>query len=52
MLKLNRRWWHTRGVIAPLLGTIGFMLIAATVSGMDAAAGLFLGFGLLPPPPE
>ena len=34
MLKGNYRWWHDDGVITPLLGTVGFMLIAATVSGM------------------
>ena len=48
MLKGNYRWWHDDGVITPLLGTVGFMLIAATVSGMDGASGLFLGLGLLP----
>jgi len=50
MVKGNYRWWHGDGVITPLLGTIGFMLIAATVSVMDGASGLFLGFALLPPP--
>jgi O-antigen ligase len=40
--------WRGHAELAPLLGTLSFMLIALTVSGLDAAAGLFLGLGLLP----
>ncbi|MGH9661106.1 MAG: O-antigen ligase family protein, partial [Bryobacteraceae bacterium] len=42
----NYTLWQSKREITPLLGTLSFMLIAATVSGMDAISGLFLGFGL------
>jgi len=48
MFRSNYGCWRRTGHIMPLLGTTGFMLIAITVSGLDAASGLFLGFGLLP----
>jgi hypothetical protein len=41
------RYWQRRRLLLPLLGMIGFVLIAATVTGMDAASGLLLGFGFL-----
>ena len=50
LLRGNLRWWHRRREIMPLLGTLGFMLIGASVSGLDATSGLFLGFGLLVEP--
>jgi O-antigen ligase len=51
MLATNVRSWRERREITPLLGTLGFLIIALTVSGLDAASGLFLGLGLLAPPP-
>jgi O-antigen ligase len=51
MLATNVRSWRERREITPFLGTVGFGIIALTVSGMDAASGLFLGLGLLAPPP-
>jgi O-Antigen ligase len=33
--------------VAPLLGVIGFMVVATTIPAIDAASGLFLGFSLL-----
>jgi O-antigen ligase len=51
MLIANLRTWRERREITPFLGTVGFLIIALTVSGMDAASGLFLGLGLLAPPP-
>ncbi len=47
MLRRNLLALRGGGDVVPLLGTAGFLLIALTVSGMDAASGLFLGFGLL-----
>jgi O-antigen ligase len=51
MLASNVRSWRERREITPFLGTVGFLIIALTVSGMDAASGLFLGLGLLTPSP-
>jgi O-antigen ligase len=50
MIVNNLRTWRRRGEVVPLLGTLSFMLVALTVSGMDAASGLFLGLGLLAAP--
>lgn len=47
LLRSNTRAWKRRRELTPLLGTVGFLLIMLTVSGLDAASGLFLGFGLL-----
>lgn len=49
MIAINLREWRRSGTVLPLLGTVGFVLLAFTVSGMDAASGLFLGLGMLPP---
>jgi O-antigen ligase len=52
LIRTNYRWWKHNREITPLLGTLGFMIIGLTISGLDAASGLFLGFGLLVDPPE
>jgi O-antigen ligase len=41
------QYWLSTGDIAPVLGVVGFFLIGLTVSGFDAASGLYLGFALL-----
>ena len=46
LFRSNIRAWRYTGDVAPMLGAIGFALLALTVSGMDAASGLFLGLGL------
>lgn len=35
------------GDVVPLVGTLGFMAIGLTVSGLDAISGVFLGLGFL-----
>lgn len=35
------------GEIVPLLGVVGFLLVASSVSAMDAISGVFLGLGFL-----
>jgi ribosomal protein S18 acetylase RimI-like enzyme/O-antigen ligase len=35
------------GEIVPLLGVVGFLIVAASVSGMDAISGVFLGLGFM-----
>jgi ribosomal protein S18 acetylase RimI-like enzyme len=57
MVKSSYRRWRESAELTPLLGALGFIMVAATVSGMDAASGLFVGFALLAravyrPPPE
>jgi ribosomal protein S18 acetylase RimI-like enzyme/O-antigen ligase len=46
---LSRCLRHLRatGEIVPLLGVVGFLLVAASVSAMDAISGVFLGLGFL-----
>lgn len=46
---LARGLWHVRvtGDPVPLTGTLCFMTIAVSVSGMDAISGVFLGLGFL-----
>lgn len=39
--------WRLQGSSAPLIGVIGFIVIGLSVSGLDAASGLFLGIGFL-----
>jgi len=39
--------WRLYGSSAPLIGVIGFIVIALSVSGLDAVSGLFLGMGFL-----
>lgn len=41
------RHWAATGEVTPIVGTLGFSLVGLTVSGMDAASGLYLGFALL-----
>ncbi|HEX6534241.1 MAG TPA: O-antigen ligase family protein [Gemmatimonadaceae bacterium] len=41
------RHWAATGDVTPIVGTLGFFLIGLTVSGMDAASGLYLGFAML-----
>ena len=48
MLKSGYRAWRERGELTPLLGAVGFIIVAGTVSGMDPASGMFVGFALLP----
>ena len=48
LLRLGYRWWFLTGEVMPLLGTLSFLVLVATVSGADPASGLFLGFGLVP----
>jgi O-antigen ligase len=48
LLRLGYRWWQLTGEVMPLLGTISFLVLVATVSGADPASGLFVGFGLVP----
>lgn len=47
LLRSGVRLWTTQRQIMPFLGTLCFFLIALTVSGLDAASGCFLGFGLM-----
>lgn len=47
LIRRNIMDLRRHGAIAPLLGTTGFMAIGMTVIGMDAVAGLHLGFGLI-----
>jgi O-antigen ligase len=41
------RYASWTGELAPLIGVVGFMVIASTIPAIDGASGLFLGFGLL-----
>ena len=41
--------YRTKDQVTPLVGAVSFLLIALTVSGMDAASGLFLGFAMCGP---
>jgi O-antigen ligase len=52
MVRSGHRTWRERGEVTPLLGALGFIIVAVTVSGLDAASGMFLGFGLLTRPSE
>jgi ribosomal protein S18 acetylase RimI-like enzyme len=38
---------HATGEIVPLLGLVGFLIVAASVSAMDAISGVFLGLAFL-----
>ena len=40
------RYWRRTHELMPLIGTLGFILIAVSVSAQDAVAGMFLGLGL------
>ncbi len=40
-------YWRFHGSSLPLNGILGFLVIGLSVSGFDAASGLFLGLGLL-----
>jgi O-antigen ligase len=42
----NLGLWRRSGDLLPLLGIASFAIIAATVSGMDAASGLFVGVAM------
>ena len=46
LIRTDLRHWRRTGDIMPLVGTVGFMMIAMTVSGMDVYSGVFLGLGL------
>jgi glycosyltransferase involved in cell wall biosynthesis/O-antigen ligase len=35
------------GEMAPLMGTVAYMMIGLSVTGMDSLSGIFLGFGFL-----
>jgi len=39
--------WKTTHDVVPLVGTVCFMTIAVSVSGMDAISGVFLGIAFL-----
>jgi len=41
------RYVRMTGEFAPLLGIVSFIVVACTIPAIDAASGLFLGFGLL-----
>jgi O-antigen ligase len=41
------RHLRTTGDVVPLTGTLGYMAIGVSVSGMDAISGVFLGLGFL-----
>ena len=45
LIRADLRHWRHTGEVMPLVATIGFMMIALTVSGMDAPSGFYLGFG-------
>ncbi len=47
LFRSNIRAWRRSGDIMPVLGAIGYALIALTVSGMDAASGMYLGLALV-----
>jgi O-antigen ligase len=46
LVRTYQHWARTTEIV-PLLGVAGFLIVAATVSGMDPGAGMFLGFGFL-----
>jgi O-antigen ligase len=41
------RHWQTTGEVVPMLGAVGFLVVAGTVSAMDAISGVFFGLGVL-----
>lgn len=50
LMPLPWQGWRTlrlSGNAVPLLSVLSFLIIVASVSGMDAATGIFLGLGLL-----
>ena len=48
LLLIDVRYFRRTNEIVPLLGVVGFVVVALSVSGMDAISGVLLGLGFLP----